>query len=371
VVHHPLVLGAFRRIAGKPTVREMRRRDAWLMGAGLLILANSRPFEGMILSLLVGTALVVLLVRRRGLSMRAFAVRLAAPVAVMVAVTGVTICYYNLRVTGDPLKLPHILYGEIYDPVPHFFWQPPRALRAYRHASLPNYFIGYQMAVYERQNSFGELPLTVVRKALFLAENYFQHVALALGLLALPFALKRNRWMQFAATVLLLFFFVALVPVTYSQHHFSAPVLGLFFVLEMQALRHLRLWRMRGKRSGRFIVRAILVLCLAALALKAARLTRLDEENPAAYQRAQIVRDLSRGEDRHLIVVRYSPQHDGHFEWVYNAADIDGAKVVWAREMDAAGNRKLLEYFKPRRLWLLEAEAKPPALIPYPIGENP
>jgi hypothetical protein len=40
--------------------------------------------------------------------------------------------------------------------------------------------------------------------------------------------------------------------------------------------------------------------------------------------------------------------------------------VVWAREMDAAHNRKLLEYFKDRQVWLVEEDHVPPKLVPYP-----
>ena len=50
-----------------------------------------------------------------------------------------------------------------------------------------------------------------------------------------------------------------------------------------------------------------------------------------------------------LAIVRYSPSHDPVIEWVYNAADIDHSKVVWAREMDPASNRELLVTSKTGR----------------------
>jgi hypothetical protein len=81
--------------------------------------------------------------------------------------------------------------------------------------------------------------------------------------------------------------------------------------------------------------------------------------------------ELSR-KGRHLIIVRYGPEHDPYQEWVYNEADIDSSKVVWAREMNPAEDQKLIEYFKDRQIWLLNVgnDEWPPKLLPYSATLN-
>ena len=71
---------------------------------------------------------------------------------------------------------------------------------------------------------------------------------------------------------------------------------------------------------------------------------------------------------QHLVVVRYGQTHDPltQLEWVYNAADLDGAKVVWAREMDPGKTAQLVENYRGRQVWLLEADQPPVRLQPYP-----
>jgi hypothetical protein len=69
-----------------------------------------------------------------------------------------------------------------------------------------------------------------------------------------------------------------------------------------------------------------------------------------------------------LILVRHKPWfHPVDFEFVFNRADIDSAQVVWARELEATDNRALIDYFADRTVWLLEAEAEIPMLVPYPV----
>jgi len=136
--------------------------------------------------------------------------------------------------------------------------------------------------------------------------------------------------------------------------------LGLMLLLVIEALRQLRLWRRREGNRGLFLVRAVVVGCLVSSLIPAK-----EKIAGRGFERARILKQLEAGGDRHLVIVRYRLDHDTGDEWVYNAADIDGARVVWAREMDPASNRILTSYFHGRRVWLAEPDSRPVRLTPY------
>jgi hypothetical protein len=87
-------------------------------------------------------------------------------------------------------------------------------------------------------------------------------------------------------------------------------------------------------------------------------------------QRAQIQARLEKLPGPQLAIVRYASNHNPLDEWVYNRADINAAKVIWARDEDPAGNRELLRYYHNRKAWLVEPDATPPAMIPYTAGST-
>jgi hypothetical protein len=108
------------------------------------------------------------------------------------------------------------------------------------------------------------------------------------------------------------------------------------------------------------MTRAFLVVSVLWLIPSANILLQLDQEDensPRVSQRAALLERLDREEGSHLVFVRYGPQHNVGKEWVYNGADIDAAKVVWAREMGLPRDRELLNYYHNRRIW--------PRLRPY------
>jgi hypothetical protein len=82
--------------------------------------------------------------------------------------------------------------------------------------------------------------------------------------------------------------------------------------------------------------------------------------------RAGIIAQLSQQPGQHLVIVGYRPEHIPYNEWVFNAADIDGSKIVWARDMGTEQNRELIRYFKDRKIWLVESDMANPALSAYP-----
>ena len=87
--------------------------------------------------------------------------------------------------------------------------------------------------------------------------------------------------------------------------------------------------------------------------------------------RAQIVHQLCQVPGRHLVIVRYDTnsaiQRDPGHEFVYNSADIDHAKIVWARDMGES-NQQLINYFRDRQVWLLNGDDPRPKLSAYSLS---
>jgi hypothetical protein len=153
--------------------------------------------------------------------------------------------------------------------------------------------------------------------------------------------------------------------------HYLAPFTAGFYAILMQCMRRLRAWR----PCGRALVRLMPLLCIALAALRLAAgplnisIPRWPSmwygTEPFGLPRAEVRAQLARYPGKQLAVVRYTPSHIPFDDWVYNAADIDRSRVVWAREMDSADDTKLVNYFHGRRVWLVEPDANPPRVTPW------
>ncbi len=152
--------------------------------------------------------------------------------------------------------------------------------------------------------------------------------------------------------------------VIWFEPHYAAPLTATIFALVVQSMRHLRRWELKGRPVGIFLTRLVVLLVLARVAIYVWRPPAMQEE--WSRSRADIVNQLESMRKEQLVLVRYAPNHNVHDEWVYNAADIDHSKVVWAREIPGVDLKPLLEYFRGRTVWLLEPDRLPVRLRPYP-----
>ena len=373
-----LVLGALPRIEDRHRVL-----DALLMGLGLAILANSRPYEGLVFSLPVGVALFVWMLGRESPPLHVSVRRIVLPLALVLAVTTGVIGYYFRRVTGEPVRMPYQVSMETYNPVPYFPWQSLKPIPEYRHEMMRDYYLGWVLPQYEESRSLWGFSRSTLNKAVrswsfFLGPVFTLPLLMCVAIVPYGFS-----WRQIdrKTRTLILFFVVSSIGLfleVFYFPHYAAPMTGLIVALVLEAMRQVRVWHWHSRRVGLFMTRAVSVICFVmVLACVGARQLGVDSPEDWPYSwcspwqgnldRAHILAELEREPGRHLVIVRYKPNHNVHEEWVYNRADIDGTKVVWARDMGTKQNQELTKYFKDRHVWLIEPDETPPKLSLYPV----
>jgi hypothetical protein len=361
-----LVLGAWPRLRKRPRIRY-----ALLMGLGVVILANSRPYEGFVFSLPVAAAMLWWVVARRGAALRLAFFRVVTPLFVVIALGATVTGYYYHRVTGNPFRMAYQVNRDTYASAPYFIWQTPRPEPIYRHAVMRDFYRG-ELSVFEKNRTLAGYLQRSVEKLTGWWQFYLGPL-LTLPLLALPRVLRQPK-MRLPVVICAAMIAGFAVQVWTLPHYFS-PALGALYILLVQGLR--QLWYWRGERGsagssaiGPSLVRAVPALACAMILLRvtmAAAHVRIEPAWPRGdLQRANVQRELRQQPGPQLVIVRYAPQHDPVREWVYNEANIDAAKVVWARDMGKDDNRELLNYFHGRKVWLVEADSPAPAPVPYP-----
>lgn len=354
-----LVLGALPRI-----VRHQRIRDAVLMAIGLSMLANTRPYEGFIVSVIILGALVAWIWRKR-MPNAVWMKRVAVPLLVSLAFSGAATAYYCWRVTGDPLRLPQQLNRDSYAATNYFYWQSPYPKRVYHHEAMRNFYEGVELPHFRAQHSPQGLLLGAGIKVGLWWLFYIGPV-LTIPLFVFPYLRsdRRIRLLLIATGACL----AGNSLIAFYGPHYSAPVAGAIVAIVLQGMRHLRTAHFNGRPVGLFLVRALIVISILMIPVRV-RMLRVPP-TPGSWQsvgveRQSILTELNSLPGRKLVLVRYHPDHNPLAEWVFNDADIDRSPVVWARDMDLKQNSELFRYYGDRCVWLLEADQLPPKLFPY------
>ncbi|HKE27972.1 MAG TPA: hypothetical protein VKB88_36715 [Bryobacteraceae bacterium] len=366
-----LVFGALPRLLDHP-----RQRDAILLGLGLALHLITRPYESTFLFLSVALWFAPLVGR---------AVRSADPFRISPALRHLPdaglvllpalalILAHNKSVTGSWTTMPEMLSQYQYgvpaaltfepDPQPHVPLTPQQALdykmqlgfRGSHAETIASYLLRLEYRV-RYYHFFFPAPLYVALVAFLLCLRHWRYawVAITLGL----FALGVN-------------FFPAF------QLHYVAAVTCLFVLVQIAGLERLHRALPEAALLIIFLVLAQFVFWYSLHAFfdtaDFSRVARQYEtwnfiDHRAVTRRTAVEDALAKVPGKVLLFVRYAPAHIFQDEWVYNRADIDGSRIVWARDLGVQQNEELLRYYPDRSVWLLEPDARPPSLTPYRQG---
>lgn len=236
-----LVLGALGRILRRP-----RTRDALLLGLGVAILANSRPYEGLVFCVPAAGAFLLWLKRRSSLPWSVKLRRIVLPLAACLALTGAFIAYYNWRLTGDALLMPHVLNNRTYRSTGEFIWDHTKPPLHYRNRQFEVAYNLFFRNYY--QGTWNDLKRITANKIKLYNEVFLWLGAVPLlCCLPLTFGDRHKRLLLVELALSILGFF----PVVWFYPHYQAPALCVLYALLLQTLRHIRTFSFNGRPVGR------------------------------------------------------------------------------------------------------------------------
>jgi hypothetical protein len=358
-----LVLGAVRRLRYASV---HWARNSVLLGIGIVLLMNTRPFEGLVLTASALALLALGLWRGRRNTFRL--AEITVPAGLILCAGLVFTGYYNWRVTGSPVRMPYEVNRDTYGWPENLGFLPIKKVSS-EHRVLREMY-QKEIAHHNIYSSWHAFLDSLDVRA-FENWSFFCGPVLTIPLLFLPQVFLDRRTRPLVIILALMLGLNLFQMVLYPYH--LGPIVAALFAILAQGSRHVYVLLCRARPARAMAFALLLPMCVAAVSTF--KLEAGDLGIPLLYwehgteahrdARASIQEWLSRRPRKQLVMVHYSSRHSPDQEWVYNGADVDQSKVVWAREIDAKSDAQLIDYFKDREVWLLNADSYPQRVRPY------
>ena len=346
-----LMLGALVRLT-----KDFQIKYAIIAAMGTVLLANSRPFEGAVLTAVVGLALLTKLITKPQWKAGPFLARVILPGFIVLGFGAAWTMTYNHAVTGDALKMPYMIHEKTYGWTPFFLWQSPGEKPFHRH---PDMEVGYVKdkeaveAAFESTRDVVSIKTAATVRVLF----FFCGGSLVIAFLSLPWLLKRQKYQLALAMAIPVFFAGMATP--WEWPHYCAPAAPLVFLILLASW--IEIWKLtRAAPKARVLVLIGIVAAQIYWTTAVVNKQNSKKERVYASKRAELTRQLEESPGRDLVVIRYPVPSKG--QWVYNTANIDSSEIVWAREISDQGRQELIKHFNDRKIWLLDTTAESPKL---------
>jgi hypothetical protein len=423
-----LLFGGFRRAFRTP-----QPRSAIVMALGLLILANTRPLEGLLVAIPPGAVTMQRLLSKRSERQRTLNA-LVLPLCAVLVTGGLAMGFYNRAVTGHFTQTPYGLHSSQYFQDGLFLFSrphaptrtpPERIARFYESYRVPpagrgalllqalqngvtrmvqSVFVPFGLVEAPRAGRepyrgvllwfalllpclgvkvdrlfvVGTVSAVVVEGAAWWYLPAYPTVLMPIMLIvvavaALTVPISATMWVQLAVAGLLsVAAGDALVRWWFS--HYAAPAAPLALACVAITLRR-AVARSNAPNWSRYLALTLAALS-AAFLLTLGVLTTLALSHPAANAakldtpRAQILARLEGAGGYHLVFVEYDKTFSIHYELVYNGADLNGARILFAHDLGTEHNAALIRVLPGRTVWRARVSNERTELLPYASGPN-
>ena len=365
-----MVLGAYPRL-----VKTWKPLPAIVFAAGLVLLANTRPYEGAILGAVLVASLAMEWYRAGKRSLRNRLMPGLAAAIVILGVAGWAMTRQFQAVTGHPLLLPYQLNQQTYGWPLTLPWIPIVPVQN-AHPELALYR-NFEIAEHRQISELAQIPLGLIAKYVTQWRFFFGVTLCSV----LPFTTRilgarRTRVVWIAAMIVAL----AVLSEQSGYPHYWSPIAPAILLFIVEGLRHLAQCRMKSAKIGPALVRTVLPVFCVLLIARAATVPPPGSPSGTSNflswcctevgirDRDPLVRQLVAIPGNHLVIVAYDLKAYDTVEWVYNEPDIDRARIVFARDMGAEKNQELIRYYPDRHVWHVVV-GKDRAASPEPVGQ--
>jgi len=348
-----LVFGAYARLR-----RSASLADGAVLGAGLAILATTRPFEGAAYSVPFIAALAWQY-RARFLPL----LKIAVPALALTAAALFGLGVYLQHVTGSPFVTAYQISQKTYGWPVALAWTPPPHIEN-RHLEMANYY-AYEVGEHDKVAS----PINFIEYFVMHVAEYWRFFfgpVLTIPLLMLG-AVWRRKKMLFAGAAGAV---AAIMLEGAASPHYLAPAAAVLIAILVECCRHLEAARIR-------ILPLLPVTMLLVLALRiGAQQAGLPYTQKLNFQtwccrvagdqnKPRITAELAKTPGNHLVFVKAKIDPNNLYQWIYNGADLASSRFVWARDLGDAENAQLAASMSGRAVWMVDPNVNPATLAPY------
>ncbi len=388
-----LFFGGFRRI-----FKNLSISSTMFMLLGGIVLVNSRPFEGTVTMLPALFVLLIWLLRDRR---KSFAQKFSKIILPGVLITGIALsamAYYNYRLTGDALRFAYTKHQSQYFSTPLFIFQSPAESNLQGHPRLQELYNSLTCSDPIRHLEVYGLP-----RLQFLYPIYaltYLLIFFPLFLLSPPLGLFfyvsiillafRNKWLSLIIGTILFTFCCMSIATYWDNFHYEAPITCCFYLLIVEGFR--KFLEVSKKGSQKKLVILLLVLLTATsygyqilytsewffpvqsatrnkdfsnLTLNLDQSLEIAIPEKTTYLKSVVEKAAERNNKKYLAIVSYSNEYTFLEDIVYNKADIDSSKLIWAYDLGEEKNKKLLDYYKDRKVLRVKISGSKMKIDPY------